>query len=66
MHHVAETQVVRDVLGSVRAEGLEPSPEVVALLEAHARGELDGEALEGAQRRLAGGDRLASPIPARG
>jgi hypothetical protein len=48
-------QEVLSVLGSVRLEGAQPSPEVVALGEAWARGELTADDLDAAAQRLAAG-----------
>jgi len=48
-------QEVLSILGSVRLEGAQPSPEVVALGEAWARGELTADELDAAARRIAAG-----------
>jgi hypothetical protein len=46
-------QAAANALGSVRAEGLEPAPEVVELLERWSRGELSDDELSEARKSLA-------------
>ena len=57
-------QEVLSVLGSVRLEGAQPSPEVVALGEAWARGEVTADDLDAAARRIAAGQPLRTPTAA--
>ncbi len=51
-------------LGSVRAEGLEPEPEVVELLERWARGEVSDAQLDEARKTLAAKGTLRPPAAA--
>lgn len=53
-----------DALGSTRAEGLEPGPEVVALLEAWGRGEVPDGVLAGAEDVLAARGSVGHLLPA--
>jgi hypothetical protein len=53
---------VRSALASVRAEGLEPEPSVVALLERYGRGELTEEQLDDASRELASNGTLTRSV----
>jgi len=53
---------VRNALASVRAEGLEPEPAVVDLLERYERGELTDEQLDEAGRSLASSGTLTEPV----
>ena len=54
-------QALEDVLGSARAEGAEPSPEMRELLERWADGELDTEQLDELAKRAAAGLPLTPP-----
>jgi hypothetical protein len=53
---------VRTALASVRAEGLEPEPAVVDLLERYERGEVTDEQLDEASRNLASSGTLTEPV----
>lgn len=54
---------VGNALASVRAEGLEPEPAVVELLERWGRGELTDVQLEDARKDLASHGTLTAPVP---
>jgi hypothetical protein len=53
---------VRSAMASVRAEGLEPEPAVVALLERYGRGELTDDQLDNARRVLASNGTLTRSV----
>lgn len=53
---------VGSALASVRAEGLEPEPAVVALLERYGRGEVTDEQLDDASRELASNGTLTRTV----
>ena len=54
-------QALATMLGSMRLENAEPSPEMVALAEKWARGELSTAELEQAAQRAAAGQPLTRP-----
>jgi hypothetical protein len=49
-------QIVADVVGSVRAEGLEPGATVLEILDRWVRGAIETEQLGEAAQRLAAGE----------
>jgi hypothetical protein len=53
---------VSSALASVRVEGLEPEPAVVALLKRYGRGELTDEELDDASRKLASNGTLTRSV----
>ena len=57
-------QAATSALGSVRAEGGQPGPEVEALLAAWGRGELPTAVLTEARRLLAAGGSIEHLLPA--
>jgi hypothetical protein len=59
---VDRSQIVADVAGSLHLEGLEPSPEALALLDAWARGDASDADLEAAEQRLL--SQRPEPVPA--
>jgi len=54
-------QALATMLGSMRLENAEPSPEMTALAEQWARGELSTAELEQAAQRAAAGQPLTQP-----
>ena len=61
---IPRVQAAASALGSVRAEGGQPGPEVEALLAAWGRGELPTEVLTQARRLLAAGGSIEHLLPA--
>lgn len=55
---------VASAVGSVRAEGLEPGEDVIALLEARAQGLVSDEQLESAKRAIKAGESVDRFVPA--
>ena len=56
-------QALATMLGSVRLEDAEPSPEMLALAERWARGEISTAELKQAAQRAAAGAPLEQPAP---
>jgi Antitoxin VbhA len=57
----SKEQAVADALGSLRAEGLEPEPAVVVLMERWGRGEITDKEFSAAQKVIATHGTLAPP-----
>jgi hypothetical protein len=57
----SKEQAVADALGSLRAEGLEPEPAVVVLMERWGRGEITDKEFRAAQKVIAAHGTLAPP-----
>jgi hypothetical protein len=55
----SRANIVADAIGSVRAEGLEPGPVTLEILDRWASSALDTEQLGEAARRLAAGESVA-------
>lgn len=58
-------RAVAIALGSMRAEGLEPTSAVVELLDRWRRGEINDAELEAAEQALATSGQLPATVPAR-
>ena len=57
----SKEQAVADALGSLRAEGLEPEPAVVELMERWGRGEISDTEFRAAQKVIAAHGTLTPP-----
>lgn len=55
----SRANIVADAIGSVRAEGLEPGPVTIEILDRWANAALDTEQLGEAAQRLAAGESVA-------
>jgi hypothetical protein len=59
-------RAVAEALGSLRLEGLEPSPEVVELMQRWARGEISDDEFDAAQKIIDAHGTLTPPLSRRG